>query len=131
MTDNSHMEVYHKTTRVCEGGGGLISEVFSTIGILLILGALIGLVFMPLIALVSGALGCMFYGVSRVLGPKYRVIDYCDACGNEFSPTTRVCPHCHAKILTPPPAWTLNAMLLVALGVIVSVLVALAIITGR
>lgn len=131
MTDNSHLEVYHKTTRVREGGNGMVSEVFSTIGILLIIGAVVGLFFLPIVALLSGVMGCVAYGFSWVLAPKDRIIDYCDACGNEFSPTTRICPHCHARILTPPPTGSLNTLLLVILGVIVITLVALACFTGR
>jgi hypothetical protein len=103
MTDNSDLEVYHRTRKIVTGGSDLAGEIFSTVAILAALFGFPALIFAPPLGLLMLIGAGLAYVVRILVGQKHRLVDYCDACGNEFSATTLICPHCQARIITPPP----------------------------
>lgn len=125
MTDHSDLEVYHRTRKVCIGGSALAGEIFSTLSILAALFGLFALFMMPALGLIILIAAGLAYGLSHLVGAKHRLIDYCDACGNEFSATTLICPHCQARIITPPapPFWTLTMKISVGMAALFILLI--------
>jgi hypothetical protein len=117
MTDNSSLSVYHRTRRQRQGGSRTASTLFALLGMAC---AALGLVFLgAFLGLISWGIAVLFFAVGFLVDARYETIDYCDACGNRFESTTRICPTCHAQILTPPkpPFWNLTMKLSVGLVV--------------
>lgn len=105
MTDNSHLQVYHRTLETQISGSRAASFVFMIVGagcaLLGFYGLIIGHGLGLFLLLGSG----LIFGTALLIGPRYQIIDYCDACGEKIGPTTRTCPHCRAQILEPPLKW--------------------------
>lgn len=131
MTDNSQLQVYHKIRRQRISGSYFASTAFILSGLLSVM---LGITCLVLASLIMGLgmiiAALILFAVSRLVEPKYKELDYCDACGNEIQPTSRTCPHCRAQILPEPLRWYQRTniilgliLLLLVLGLVISALI--------
>lgn len=131
MTDNSQFQVFHKVRRQRISGSHFASTTFLLAGLLSLLLGITCLVSASLLiglGMIIAAL--ILFAVSRLVEPKYKELDYCDACGNEIQPTSHRCPHCRAQILPEPLRWYQRTniilglvLLLLVLGLVISALI--------
>lgn len=89
-------QAYRHIRSVSRGGSGCAAYLFAILGL--------GIAFLSIASgqFIGLILAVVLIAIAALAEPKKQRIAICGACGNEVTPTSLICPTCHAKLTTAP-----------------------------